>query len=117
MLFGRKEGTSSAKLWGRALIVAGGASLALAGSGAAAMASSGTSGSTNGCYSTWGNTGSSFHCPKVTVSGYYQNHLSCDKETDKTSAWYWLRAGSGADNLGQVNCRFKASSAYVGFHG
>jgi hypothetical protein len=35
----------------------------------------------------------------------------------RRNEWYWLRAGSGADNLGQVNCRFKASSAYVGFHG
>jgi hypothetical protein len=101
----------------RVTVIAGVTALVVTGSSVAAFASGGTSGMTNGCYSTWGNTGSSYHCPRVTVTGYYQNHLACDKEQDKTSPWSRLTAGSSVDNIGQVNCRFKASSAYVAFHG
>jgi hypothetical protein len=111
------QGGTGGTWWKRSLAVAGTVSVILTGTAGAALASGGTSSSTNGCYSTWGNTGSNFHCPRVTVSGNYQNHLACNGEADKTSSWYWLSAGSSADNLGQLNCRFKASSAYVAFRG
>jgi hypothetical protein len=83
----------------------------------AAYASGGTSGKTNNCYSTWGNTGSSGHCLPATAGGYYQNHLVCNGEADKVSNWVQISNGATVDNWGQLNCRFKASSADVRYKG
>jgi hypothetical protein len=83
----------------------------------AAYASGGTSGRTNNCYSTWGNTGSSGHCLPATASGYYQNHLVCNGEGDKVSNWTYISNGASVDNWGQLNCRFKASSADIRYKG
>ncbi|AEV84876.1 hypothetical protein ACWT_3852 [Actinoplanes sp. SE50] len=83
----------------------------------AAYASGGTSGRTNNCYSTWGNTGSSAHCLPATATGYYQNHLVCNGEGDKVSNWVLISNGATVDNWGQLNCRFKASSADVRYRG
>lgn len=83
------------------------------------LASGGTSPTTNGCYSTWGNTGSDAHCtnPHVTVTGNYRNHLSCNSQVDKVSGWIYFQAGAYADHWGQLNCTFKASSSRVEYTG
>ncbi|MFE4971780.1 hypothetical protein ACFRAR_06645 [Kitasatospora sp. NPDC056651] len=77
----------------------------------------GTSGTTNGCYSTWGNTGSNAHCtnPVVTVSGYYQNFGSCSYSSDQYSTRYFYSQGSAPNNWGQVDCTFSISYSRVNY--
>jgi hypothetical protein len=84
-----------------------------------AFASGGTSPTTNGCFSTWGNTGSNYHCtsPYATATGRYRNHLACNAQPDFVSSWVSIARGSKVDGLGQLNCAFKASSSRVEFTG
>lgn len=82
-----------------------------------AVASGGTSAKTNGCYSTWGNTGSNSHCTPATVTGNYRNHLACNSQADKVSGWLYITKNSTVSGFGQLNCTFKASSARVEFTG
>lgn len=87
---------------------------------AAPMASaSGASGVTNGCFSTWGSTGTDAHCtvPHVTVTGNYANHAACDFEPDHTSAWSHFPVPAEIFDFGQIDCTFSVSWSSVAFTG
>ena len=79
---------------------------------------SGTSGNTNGCVSTWGDTGSNGHCtaPHVTVTGNYSNYAVCGGLGDnQDSGWYYMTEGSYVDGWGQVDCTFSVSHSEIHF--
>lgn len=96
----------------KVLLVSAAAVAGMAALAPAAFAS-GTSPTVNGCYSTWGSTGTNAHCFNVTETGKYQNHASCDAQPDKTSSWLTIGKGSTVDNWGQLNCTFKVSSSRI----
>lgn len=95
-------------------IVGAFASAALAGVTPPALAA-GTSGTTNGCYSTWGSTGSNAHCtnPSVSQDGNYRNYGNCYYSSDQYSGWVWFGKGSYVDGWGQVDCTFSINYSYV----
>ncbi|MEV7778720.1 hypothetical protein [Kitasatospora sp. NPDC088351] len=98
----------------RSVAIAG---LAVAAAVAAAPAAtaSGTSGQTNGCYSTWGSTGSNAHCKSVGVTGYYRNHAECSWQSDRWSTYYYFWNLSSQPNWGQVDCAFSIESSWVDY--
>lgn len=73
----------------------------------------GTSYKTFGCYSTWGNTGTSAHCTPATASAYFANHAVCQYQPDKTSDYIFISKGSYVDPWGKLNCLFYITNAYV----
>ncbi|MFD7584351.1 hypothetical protein ACFV84_02805 [Kitasatospora sp. NPDC059811] len=96
--------------------VVGVSALALLGFMPAAQASSGTSSTVLGCYSTWGNTGTSAHCFNVTLGGRFQNFAACNVEADKY-AYISLQQGSTASDWGQLNCTWKIDYSSVSYLG
>ncbi|MEV7778721.1 hypothetical protein [Kitasatospora sp. NPDC088351] len=100
----------------RAAAIAGLAAAAVAVVSPAAMAS-GTSNDVNGCYSTWGSTGSNAHCKDVTATGFYRNAASCNWSLDQQSAEYMFLFGSSKQDWGQVDCTFKINFSWVNFRG
>ncbi|MEU3503312.1 hypothetical protein ABZ726_22000 [Streptomyces hundungensis] len=98
----------------RSVAIGGLSVLAVAGIAPVAIAS-GTSGTTNGCYSTWGSTGTNAHCtnPSIQMDGAVRNHASCDFEADKVSGWIWTTRGSVFDNWGQLDCSWHVSRSRV----
>ncbi|GAA1514239.1 hypothetical protein GCM10009677_54290 [Sphaerisporangium rubeum] len=112
----KRVATRSLRLGRKAMIVLLGTVCVVAGTTTSAFAS-GTSPTTNGCYSTWGSTGTSAHCFNVTVTGNYRNHAACQSQPDKVSSWLWITAGSTVDNWGQLNCTFKITSSRIEFTG
>ncbi|WP_159039717.1 hypothetical protein [Streptomyces sp. TP-A0356] len=89
----------------------GAAIAAVALSAPSAMAS-GTSPRLNGCYSTWGSTGSVGHCVSVTVAGQYKNRGVCTFGNEDS---IWTVFGYGASNpkWGGVECTFDISKSYI----
>ncbi|MCY0942202.1 MULTISPECIES: hypothetical protein [Streptomyces] len=72
----------------------------------------GTSGKTNGCYSTWGNTAFTGHCNPVTVSGQFNNWGVCDWQTDRGSGYHrWSKGFVG--KWGTRECSFKVLRSYI----
>ncbi|MDR3036042.1 hypothetical protein [Kitasatospora cineracea] len=84
---------------------------------AAPLASaSGTSASVNGCYSTWGSTGTSAHCYNTTDAGSYQNEAYCGGlDYDRASGWVYIGRNSTVSNWGQLDCRWSINSSDVWF--
>ncbi|MFJ3595291.1 hypothetical protein ACIPRU_02000 [Streptomyces sp. NPDC090126] len=82
----------------------------------APAASAGTSGKVNGCYSTWGKTGFSGLCTKVTRAGQFQLAAECDWESDYRSKWIWLSKGYNGRFDGD-ECTFKVLNSYVVYSG
>ncbi|MFE5584504.1 hypothetical protein [Kitasatospora sp. NPDC056531] len=84
--------------------------------GLAPLAFAGASSTTNGCYSTWGNTGSDAHCnnPNATQDGNYGNYESCSAESDNQT-WVWFGAGSVSNDWGQEDCTWSANWSAVRF--
>jgi hypothetical protein len=74
---------------------------------------SGTSNTVDGCYSTWGSTGTNAHCFKVTKTLNYRNHAACEAQPDKTSSWTEIVKGSTVPNFGQINCTFTVTSSSI----
>ncbi|MCK9897956.1 hypothetical protein [Frankia sp. AgB32] len=91
--------------------------IAPVGIGAQAALASGTSPTTNGCYSTWGSTGTNAHCFNVTVTGNYRNHAFCSAQFDKVSSALYMTRGSTVNNWGQLNCTFSVTRSRVDFTG
>ncbi|MER6568678.1 hypothetical protein ABT288_21475 [Streptomyces sp. NPDC001093] len=94
---------------------------ALAGVAVAAVAlatpsamASGTSPKLNGCYSTWGSTGSVGHCVKVTEAGQYKNHGVCTFGSEE-SLWTSFGYGESNPKWGGVECTFNISKSYIMF--
>ncbi|MFE5584505.1 hypothetical protein [Kitasatospora sp. NPDC056531] len=81
------------------------------------VAFAGQSSTTNGCYSTWGNTGSNAHCvdPHVTVTGNYENYENCSAESDNYSGWNSFDSGAYVNGWGQVDCTWSANYSQVWF--
>ncbi|MEJ8641941.1 hypothetical protein WKI68_11630 [Streptomyces sp. MS1.HAVA.3] len=74
----------------------------------------GTSGKTNGCYSTWGNTAFTGHCNPATVTGQYANHGECDWQADDNTGYYRWSAGF-VGKWGTGHCTFKVTRSYILF--
>jgi hypothetical protein len=88
-----------------------------AGSSAPAMAS-GVSPLTNGCYAQWGSTGTSGYCYPATVTGRYRVDVDCSgPDSNVTSSWVAIGAGSSIYGFGQVYCTWGVSSARIEFTG
>ncbi|KUN78298.1 hypothetical protein AQJ66_31700 [Streptomyces bungoensis] len=73
---------------------------------------SGTSPKLNGCYSTWGSTGSVGHCVKVTKNGQYKNRGECTFGKED-SLWtdFWI--GDSNPKWGGVECTYNISKSYI----
>ena len=79
------------------------------------MAGAYQSDTNDGCFSTWGNTGTDAHCtnPFALVNGNYSNHADCDFESDPTSGKQYYYFGQVVNDFGQLNCTFNVTSSYV----
>ena len=97
------------------LAATGGLAIAAAATLVPTASASGTSGTTNGCYSTWGSTGSNAHCtnPYVTYPGNFRNHGLCFLEGDQTSSWRWFNQFDWNPGWGQVDCTFQINESFV----
>ncbi|MFF7897202.1 MULTISPECIES: hypothetical protein [unclassified Streptomyces] len=84
---------------------------AIALSAPSAMAS-GTSATLNGCYSTWGSTGSVGHCVSVTKIGQYKNRGVCTFGNED-SLWTVFRIGDSNPKWGGVECTFNIEKSYI----
>jgi hypothetical protein len=73
----------------------------------------GTSPKTFGCYSTWGDTGTSAHCRPATQTAHFANHAVCWFEPDHTSDYTLITKGSTVDPWGQLECGLSIQKAYV----
>ncbi|MFJ7273503.1 hypothetical protein [Kitasatospora sp. NPDC098663] len=84
---------------------------------APAASAGGTSGTTNGCYATWGDTGANGHCtsPSATQTGLYSVYESCAAEPDSVSTQIIISKGQVVNNFGQVYCTFSANWAAIHF--
>ncbi|MFJ3220355.1 hypothetical protein ACIPLC_31095 [Kitasatospora sp. NPDC086801] len=100
----------------KAAAVAGVSALALLAFMPAAQASSGTSGNVLGCYSTWGNTGTSGHCYNVEKGGTFEHFAACNVEVDKY-AYLSISQGSTVSNWGQLNCTWKIDCSSIDCQG
>ena len=80
---------------------------------------SGTSGNTNGCYSTWGSTGSDAHChsPGAQKAGNYQNYGSCWNSGDQSFTYTGVYVGWIDPDWGQVDCVFSINCSRVNYLG
>ncbi|MFB7128014.1 MULTISPECIES: hypothetical protein [unclassified Kitasatospora] len=86
--------------------------------GVAPLASaSGTSGKTNGCYSTWGTTGTNGHCYPVTADGNFRVSADCNLEPDGSSGWSYFYKNANIGGFGQYDCTFKINSSWVEYSG
>lgn len=88
---------------------------ATAGGLSAPAFASGTSSTTHGCYSTWGSTGASSHCYKITGSYGVRTKIICQNESDDEFGYTYISKGSTVKSFGQVNCFYKANSAHPQF--
>jgi hypothetical protein len=100
----------------RITIAKAAAAAALAGAAVAVAAptalASGTSPTLNGCYSTWGSTGSSGHCVSVTQSGQYKNRGVCTFGNED-SIWKHFGYGQSDSKWGTVECTFDIEKSYI----
>ncbi|MFJ3306229.1 hypothetical protein ACIPSA_24545 [Streptomyces sp. NPDC086549] len=93
---------------------------ALAGVAVAAVAlatpsaMAGTSAKLNGCYSTWGSTGSVGHCARVTTTGNFKNRGVCTFGNED-SLWEFFGAGESHPKWGGVECTFDIEKSFIMF--
>ncbi|MGJ5754783.1 hypothetical protein FB563_2970 [Streptomyces puniciscabiei] len=97
----------------RVAALTGAAIAAVALSTPAALAS-GTSPKLNGCYSTWGSTGSVGHCARVTETGQYKNRGVCTFGNED-SIWTVFYSGESHPKWGGVECTFDIEKSYIMF--
>ncbi|MBB4794331.1 hypothetical protein [Streptomyces nodosus] len=95
----------------RVAALTGAAVAAVALSAPSAMAS-GTSATLNGCYSTWGSTGSVGHCVNVSKYGQYKNRGVCTFGNED-SLWTVFRIGESNQKWGGVECTFNIEKSYI----
>ncbi|MBP5938358.1 hypothetical protein [Streptomyces acidiscabies] len=95
----------------RAAAFAGAAIAVVALSAPSAMAS-GTSPKLNGCYSTWGSTGSVAHCVSVTRGGQYKNRGVCTFGNED-SLWKFFQGGESNPKWGGVECTFDIEKSFI----
>ncbi|MFF7897206.1 hypothetical protein ACFZCV_00030 [Streptomyces sp. NPDC007920] len=107
-----QSGTRVRKTMARAVAIAGLAAAAVTMGAPTALA--GTSPTTEGCYSTWGNTGSNGHCQSVARTGDFQNQIDCSLLGD-SSIWYLFNKGASKPSWGYVECTFSANRSWINF--
>ncbi|MFI6850648.1 hypothetical protein OG535_01855 [Kitasatospora sp. NBC_00085] len=108
----RPAGARSRVARGLAVLGLGVAAVVVVAPGALA---SGTSNKTNGCWSTWGSTGSNAHCQNVTDGGNYVNKSICSWSSDQVSDAEWFDRGASKDNWGQIDCTFNVEKSWVDY--
>ncbi|MEV0484165.1 hypothetical protein AB0I69_26585 [Streptomyces sp. NPDC050508] len=89
-----------------------GAAVAVVALAAPSAMASGTSAKLNGCYSTWGSTGSVGHCVSVTKSGQYKNRGVCTFGNED-SLWTVFGYGESDSKWGGVECTFDIEKSYI----